>query len=87
MALKKKPHVKAPTSPVVEEVAEDFDIVTVVSTAPLATDGGSVVVLWEKNNAHPGGEAFIAGDTPVRVALTPTVQKLITDGRIEEVAE
>jgi hypothetical protein len=31
------------------------------------------VALWERDARHPGGEAYIAGDAPVKVACTERV--------------
>lgn len=41
----------------------------------------------ERDDAHPNGEAFVAGPDPVEVGDTPTVQRAIRDGLIEEVSE
>jgi hypothetical protein len=38
------------------------------------------VALWERNPAHPGGEAFVAGDMVVQVALTAEVQTRLNTG-------
>lgn len=45
------------------------------------------VVLWERDRAHPGGEAFVASSTPARVAKTPEVERLLRAGMLVEVAE
>jgi hypothetical protein len=63
------------------------EYISVRSTAPPKADGGSVVVLWERDPAHPGGEAMIAGESPVRVGMSPAVSKLLRDGEIEEVED
>ena len=73
------------TASEVEETVEPQDVVKVRSTLTPKKDGGDVVVLWEQDDAHPGGQAFIAGPAPVEVALTPAVSKLLRDGVIEEV--
>lgn len=41
------------------------------------------VALWERAEAHPTGEAFVA-QTPVQVALTPAVERGLADGRLVE---
>jgi hypothetical protein len=71
----------------------DFRIITVKSMVPPAAEHlksgtrfdnraprvSQVVALWERHEAHPNGEVFIAGDQPVQVARTPRVlEKLIT---------
>lgn len=60
--------------------------VWVRSTVEQGADGGDAVVLWERHPRHPNGEAFIAGETPVEVALTAEVKKLIRDAKLEEIA-
>ena len=40
------------------------------------------VVLWERDPAHPDGEAYIAGDTTVVVAETPAVSRLLAEKKI-----
>lgn len=39
-----------------------------------------VVVLWEQDRRHPGGEAFIGGGVPDYVYKTPAVDKAVYDG-------
>ena len=53
------------------------DLVTVKS----ATDDGKVI-LWERHPDHPGQEAYVAGTSPVIVALTDEVQKRIKIGAL-----
>lgn len=55
------------------------DLVTVYAANP------GYVALWDRNPAHPGGEAFVSDATPVQVALTAAVQDGIRVGRLVEV--
>ena len=41
------------------------------------------VALWEKDDEHPGGEAYVAGSAAVQVATTSAVIRKIADGEIE----
>lgn len=61
------------------------NLIIVRSTIPTRADGGNVVVLYETHEDHPDGEAYVAGPTPVRVARTGLVHRLISDGALEEV--
>ena len=45
------------------------------------------VVVYERDNRHPGGEAFIAGPTPDFVYRTPQINQLVMQGMIVEVPE
>lgn len=45
------------------------------------------VVLWERDPAHPGGEAFVGGPTPAYVGRTAEVERLLKDGMLVEVSE
>ena len=55
-----------------------MDMITVMAGRP---DGQ--VVLWEVNEAHPGGEAWITGDgRSVQVALTAAVQRKLDSGEL-----
>jgi hypothetical protein len=45
------------------------------------------VALWEKHPNHPDGEAWVAGDTVVRVAQTSAVLKGLKDGDLVEADE
>lgn len=47
--------------------------------------GGDAVVLFERDDRHPGGEAYVAGNTPVEVFPTPQVAALIREEKLEEV--
>lgn len=59
--------------------------IKVKSTLKQKPDGGDEIVLFEVDNRHPGGEAFVAGDTPVEVFPTPRVTALIREERLIEV--
>jgi hypothetical protein len=45
-------------------------------------DGGNAVALFEKHVAHPSGEAYVTGSTPVEVALTEKVCEALQNGEI-----
>lgn len=45
------------------------------------------VVLWEVDPAHPGGEAFVGGSGPDKVARTPRVNALLRSGELVEIPE
>jgi hypothetical protein len=45
------------------------------------------VVLWERDPAHPGGEAFVASGAPAKVAKTGEVARLLREGFLVEVPE
>lgn len=45
------------------------------------------VVLFERDPAHPGGEAFVGGEGPDQVARTTRVVTLLRDGLLVEVPE
>ncbi|HMV50852.1 MAG TPA: hypothetical protein PLD20_24415 [Blastocatellia bacterium] len=47
--------------------------------------GGDQVVLWERDERHPNGEAYVAGETVVEVFPTPQVAALIREQKLEEV--
>ena len=38
------------------------------------------VALWELHKDHPGGEVYVASDTPVEVAETPEVMRRLGAG-------
>ena len=44
-------------------------------------------VLFERDHAHPGGEAFIGGPTPARVGKTAAIDRLLHSGEIVEIPE
>jgi hypothetical protein len=52
---------------------------------------GDRVVLWERDDRHPGGEIWLAGNSDearrevVEVFPTTAVKEAIHDGRLEEV--
>lgn len=44
------------------------------------------VVLWERNSAHPEGEAFVSSDgRTYTVGETPLVKRLVGEGRLVQV--
>lgn len=45
------------------------------------------VVLFERDPAHPSGEAFVAGSTPAFVGRTGDVERLLREGQMIEVPE
>lgn len=45
------------------------------------------VVLWERDPAHPGGEAFVASSAPALVGKTGDVARLLREGFLVEVPE
>lgn len=56
-----------------------------VKTAmPIAPDGGSEIAFYERDDAHPGGQAWVASDKPVEVGDTDTVRDAIRAGRLQE---
>lgn len=61
------------------------NLITVKSTKPVAKDGASPVVLYERDERHPEGEAWITGADPVRVGNTSLVRQRIREGVLEEV--
>lgn len=48
--------------------------------------GEHLVLMFEFDEAHPNGEATIAGPIPVQVGDTFKVRELLKDGSIEEVS-
>lgn len=62
------------------------DFMKVKATAVAAKDGGYPVVLSEKDDAHPDGEAFIGDDQVYEVAPTARVRELIHKGDLVEVS-
>lgn len=86
---KKEPAVKpAASEPAATDASSESTgpYVLVRSTLPGTRDGGHPVALREVNAEHPEGEVFIAGPTPVKVALTSAVKAKLRDGEIEEVS-
>lgn len=65
--------------------ATDTEKITVKSTLKAKPDGGDPVALWEKDPAHPNGEAFVAGSAPVEVGKTAEVARLLANKTLEEV--
>lgn len=45
------------------------------------------VVLFERDERHPGGEAFIGGSTPDEVFKTDAIERLLHEGLIVEIPE
>jgi hypothetical protein len=45
-------------------------------------DSGNRIAFTEKSELHPNGEAFIAGSSPQKVALTANVALALSDGEI-----
>lgn len=43
------------------------------------------VALWERDDRHPNGEAFIAGDGLAQVYPTPAVKRRLADGLLTDV--
>jgi hypothetical protein len=61
-------------------VAEKVEIITVKSNRK-----DNRVALWEKDERHPEGEIFVAGEKVVKAAKTPAVAKKLRDGELVEV--
>ena len=60
----------------------------VESTLPVAKDGGSRVVISERDPKHPDGEVYVAGGPdakPVKVGKTEMVLRKIAEGELREV--
>jgi hypothetical protein len=55
-----------------------------VESAPSA---GNPVALWERHEAHPGGEVMVAGDQPVRVARTERVVEKLRNEELVQLSE
>jgi hypothetical protein len=62
-------------------------LILVRSLLPAAADGGDPVVLSEQDPRHPGGQAFIAGKTHVKVYPTPAVVALIKGDKLKDVTD
>lgn len=45
------------------------------------------VALWERDERHPDGEAFVYGTDAFMVALTSRVQRLLTSGVLTKVED
>ena len=56
----------------------------VKSTLPKHDDGGTRTAFYERHADHPGGEAFVVGDRPVEVAVTPDLSLALREGRVVE---
>lgn len=61
------------------------NLIKVRSKIPTKKDGTNEVVVWDRDDAHPDGEAFIAGPTVVEVAPTAAITSAIHAGKIEVV--
>lgn len=61
------------------------DTITVKGTAEANKDGSFPVAVWERDEAHPDGEAFVAGPTEVEVGKTYAVTSALQKGEIEVV--
>ncbi|GIW06365.1 MAG: hypothetical protein KatS3mg060_1170 [Dehalococcoidia bacterium] len=61
------------------------ELIVVRSTLAPGADGAMPVALFERDPAHPGGEAFIADDRPHRVARTAAVAARLAAGTLVEV--
>lgn len=59
--------------------------VFIKSNLPDAKDGSHPLALWEKNENHPEGEIWVAGDVVVEAALTPEVIAAIRNEKVVEV--
>lgn len=60
-------------------------IIRVRGTVEVRPDGGAEVVLFERDNQHPGGEAYVAGTDEAEVFPTGKVISLLRDGKLVEV--
>lgn len=67
--------------------AQETKTLFVKSTARPTRDGGNKTALFEVHPDHPGGQAHVAGPTPVEVAQTPEVSAALREGRIVEVSK
>jgi hypothetical protein len=63
--------------PAAEETPRHF---YVCSTRAANRDGSHDTVLFERDAAHPDGEAYVAGPTPVPVGDTGEVSRLLREG-------
>lgn len=61
-----------------------MNIITVKVTRP-ETD--TRVVVWERDDAHPNGEVFIAGPGEFQVAETDRVHEALRSGRLQRVEQ
>ncbi len=85
-APKQQQHLRRPVSSKFYE-EDPAKVIEVVSNLVPREDGGDPVALFERHEAHPGGEAFIAGPRPVSVALTARVIEALREGRIIEASK
>lgn len=81
---KEKP--KASEEKVKEPKAPKVTTIHVKATVPANADGSGAVILFERHERHPNGEAFVSAlDEGVEVWPTPRVTALIREGKLEEV--
>jgi hypothetical protein len=73
-----------PPPPPDPEPAPNARHVTVCSTRKPNPDGSNDTILFERDAAHPEGEAFVAGPKPVTVGRTSEVERLLRDGALRE---
>lgn len=70
---------------VVKADKSEKGVIRVRGALGVKPDGSGEVVLFERDERHPGGEAFVAGLDEVDVFPTPRVTALIREGKLEEV--
>lgn len=68
-------------------VEQQKNTIFVRSLLKQQADGGHLVALFEKDDRHPGGEAFVSGPDVVEVFQTHAVAVALAGGRIEKVTE
>lgn len=61
------------------------DTIFVQSNLKPTKDGGELVALFDKDDRHPGGEAFVAGADVVEVFPSPEVSGAIARGALVQV--
>lgn len=54
---------------------DNKEYIWVVSNLSKNKDGGHPLALFEQNDDHPTGEAFVSGDTAVQVGMTSAVME------------
>lgn len=75
---------KSKTKKAEGEEAPEKETIRVKGAVKPNADGGAVVVLFERDSQHPGGEAYIAGQDEAEVYPTPKVVSLLRDGKLVE---
>jgi hypothetical protein len=78
------PDAPAAGAPAPAPAADQQELIWVVGTGRANSNGGFPMALFERNENHPGGEAFIAGPTAVLVAPTSSVLAKIQSGEIRK---